>query len=389
MKLPNIQVLRAVAALMIVVDHCGIETGRLSETVGGKQLFDEVPWGSGVPLFFAISGFIMVVTSAQAFGSASAAWDFIRRRIFRIVPLYWVVTTVALAAALAAPSLSKAPPGDHLYIIASYLFWPYTCLTGYARPLATPGWTLNLEMLFYAVFAVALLCRRSVGLPLLFASLGLLVAARVSGSLPGVALNFWGDPIVLGFLLGAAVGIIFNRGARLSSLSTVALATIGFGVLFLSGVPAGAEDDLWPRLAKAIPSTLILIAFALGPQVDEKRGIWRPGLLIGDASYSLYLVHAFLLRLLSLTWFKGPLAALSLWAYIPVGFAMVLPFAIIIYWYFERPVTRWLNGKGTPRPLLTFECLFHRISSQDRDAAPVLNRWKSAVENSRDLVRGL
>jgi exopolysaccharide production protein ExoZ len=111
MKLPNIQILRACAALMIVIYHCGIETGRLSGAAGGGKLFDEVPWGSGVPLFFAISGFIMVVTSASAFGSWSAAVDFMRRRIIRIVPLYWLVTTFALVGILVMPSLSKAPPG--------------------------------------------------------------------------------------------------------------------------------------------------------------------------------------------------------------------------------------------------------------------------------------
>ena len=154
MKLPNIQILRACAALMIVVYHCGIETARLS----------------------AISGFIMVVTSARAFGSSPAAIDFMRRRIIRIVPLYWLVTTFALVGILVVPSLSKAPPGDPLYIFASYLFWPYMRLTGDIRPLAMPGWTLNLEMLFYVVFAVSLLFRRRVGLSLLFASPGLLVA---------------------------------------------------------------------------------------------------------------------------------------------------------------------------------------------------------------------
>jgi len=211
-------------------------------------------------------------------------------------------------------------------------------------------------------------------LPLLFASLGLLVAARVSGLVPGVALKFWGDPIVLGFLLGAVVGIIFNKGVRLSIPSTVALAAIGFGVLFFSGAPTGAEDALWPRLAKAIPSTLILIALALGPQVDEKRGLWRPGLLVGDASYSLYLVHAFLLRLLSLAWFKGPLATLSLWAYIPIGFTIVVPFAIFTYWCFERPVTRWLNGKEAPGTILAVDRFVRRILSQGRDAAPAGSR---------------
>lgn len=335
---------------MIVVDHCGIETERLAQSTGGTKLYDGSAWGFGVPLFFAISGFIMVVTSAEAFGSGSAAMDFMRRRIFRIVPLYWAVTTVALVLALARPNLSNAPPGDYLYLAASYLFWPYQCLTGYARPLATPGWTLNLEMLFYVVFAVALLFRRRIGLPLLFASLGLLVAARVSRLLPGVALNFWGDPIVLGFLFGAAAGIAFNNGWRLSGLAVTVLAAIGFGVAFGTSLPAGAEDDLLPRLWSAAPAALILIAFALGPQVDEKRSLWRVALLIGDASYSLYLVHEFLLRLLSLSWFKSPLATLPLWTFIPLGFAIVVPVAILTYWYFERPVTRWLNNKIKTTP---------------------------------------
>lgn len=344
MKLPNIQILRACAALMIVIYHCGIETGRLSETVGSGKLFDEGPWGSGVPVFFAISGFIMVVTSARAFGSLPAAIDFMRRRIIRIVPLYWLVTTAALAVVLVAPGLTKAPPGDPLYVVASYLFWPYMRLTGDIRPLATPGWTLNLEMLFYVVFAASLLFRRRVGLSLLFASLGLLVAARVSGLLPGVALNFWGDPIVLGFLLGAAVGIAYNNGLRLSGLSAAMLIAIGFGVIFLSWVPTGAEDTLLRRLADAVPATLVLIAVALGPQVDEVRYIWRPALIIGNASYSLYLVQEFLLRLLSLVWLKGPLATLPLWTFIPIGIALTLMVALTLYRYFEMPVTRWLNG---------------------------------------------
>ncbi len=368
MKLPNIQILRACAALMIVVYHCGIETGRLSLAAGGGKLFDEVPWGSGVPLFFAISGFIMVVTSARAFGSLSAALDFMRRRIIRIVPLYWLVTTGALAVVLVAPSLSKAPPGDHLYIVASYLFWPYVRLTGDIRPLATPGWTLNLEMLFYVVFAASLLFRRGVGLCLLFASLGLLVTARVCGLLPGVALNFWGDPIILGFLLGAAAGIAYVYGLRLSGLSAVVLTGIGFAVIFLSWIPAGAEDALLRRLAEAAPATLILIAVALGPQVDEVRNLWRPALLIGNASYSLYLVQEFLLRLLSLGWHKAPTTILPLWTFIPIGIAIAVLVSLTIYRYFEKPVTSWLNGDASRKVRLAPERVAAPLM---REAAPV------------------
>jgi len=346
MKLPNIQILRACAALMIVIYHCGIETARLSAAAGGARLFDESPWGSGVPLFFAISGFIMVVTSARAFGSLPAALDFMRRRIIRIVPLYWLVTTGALGVVLVAPSLSKAPPEDYLYIVASYLFWPYMRLTGDIRPLATPGWTLNLEMLFYVVFAASLLFRRRVGLCVLFASLGILVGARVSGMLSGVVLNFWGDPIVLGFLLGAAVGIAYNNGLRLSGLSAVVLTAIGFAVTFMSWVPGGAEDTLLRRLADAAPATLILIGVALGPQVDGLRKLWRPALLIGNASYSLYLVQEFLLRLVSLGWHKAPTTNLPLWIFIPGGIAITVLVSLAIYGCFEKPVTRWLNDNA-------------------------------------------
>ena len=123
-------------------------------------------------------------------------------------------------------------------------------------------------MLFYVVFAVALLLRRGVGLFLLFASLGLLVTARASGLLSGVPLNFWGDPIVLGFLFGAAIGIAFNKGWRLSTLSAITLAAIGFTIIFLRWIPDGEETALSMRLAEAAPAALILIAFALGPQID-------------------------------------------------------------------------------------------------------------------------
>jgi len=344
MKLTNIQALRACAALMLVVYHCGIETARIAAAAGGNALFEVEPWGEGVPIFFAISGFIMVVTSADEFGSAAAAINFMRRRIVRIVPLYWLVTTFALGVALYAPNLLKAPSGDHHYLAASYLFWPATNAAGYVRPLVAPGWTLNLEMLFYAVFAAALLFRRGIGLFFLFASLGVLVAARVSGLLSSVPLNFWGDPIVLGFLLGAATGLAFNKGWRLSGRSAVTLAAVGFAIIFLRWMPDAEETALSMRLAEAVPTGLILIAFALGPQIDERFRLWRPALVIGDASYSLYLVHEFLLRLLSFLWLKGAAAIWPLWLFIPAGIAVSSLVALTTYRYFERPATRWLNG---------------------------------------------
>src|SRR5581483_8088142 len=116
MRLPNIQLLRAGAALMIVVFHCGIEAGRLAAISGTPKLYDVDPWGAGTSLFFAISGFIMVVTTAASFGSPAAALDFMRRRLIRIVPLYWTLTTFLLGLVLVMPSLMpQVSSADHVY----------------------------------------------------------------------------------------------------------------------------------------------------------------------------------------------------------------------------------------------------------------------------------
>ncbi len=349
-RLPNIQILRACAALMIVVNHCGIETARIAATLGHGPLFDDSPWGSGVPLFFAISGFIMVATSAESFGSGRSALDFMRRRIVRIVPLYWLVTTFAFAVLLVAPALmKKAPHGDYLYVLSSYFFFPYMRLSGDVRPLATPGWTLNLEMMFYLVFTVALLFPRRIGLSVLFGALGLMVAAQVSGLLPGVALNFWGDPIVLGFLFGAAIGIAYVNGWRLSGGWTLALAAIGFYALFHAVFPDLPENDLFRRLAAAVPAATVVAAFALGPQIDGRRMLWWPALLIGDASYSLYLAHEFLLRAMHIVWAKVLVGHLPLWLFIPVGMMVAVSAALTLYWLFEKPMTRWLSTASKPQ----------------------------------------
>ncbi|MGB7036092.1 MAG: acyltransferase [Xanthobacteraceae bacterium] len=325
-----------------------------AESPVGYRRRQAVP-GAGMgrrrPHLLAISGFIMVVTSANAFGSLSAALDFMRRRVIRIVPLYWTVTTVALAALLIVPSLmTKTPPGDHAYIVSSYLFWPSLRMDGEIRPLASMGWTLNLEMLFYVVFADCLIFRRGVAMMALFGTLGLLVAARVAGLLPGTALNFWGDPIVLDFLVGAAVGIAFKNGWRISGLAALILAGAGFTLTFLCWIPQGEQSELPRRLAEAAPAVMIFAAAALGPQIDEKWKLWRGALAIGDASYGLYLWNPFALMLLYIFWRKAPFAVLPLWTFIPVGIAVSVVSALVSYRFFERPVTRWLSNRRPSQP---------------------------------------
>ena len=94
-----IQYLRGIAALMVVWFHS------VGQIPGGRHVSSPSNFGnSGVDLFFVISGFIMVVTTA---GTDVSAFEFLRRRIVRVVPLYWLLTLAMVVAAIALPSLFK------------------------------------------------------------------------------------------------------------------------------------------------------------------------------------------------------------------------------------------------------------------------------------------
>ncbi len=147
-RLDNIQLLRALAALSVVITHTLHETGAHEQTLN---------LGFGVDVFFVISGFIMAQTSLREFGMAGAPLRFFLRRLARVAPIYWLLTTLMLAGSLIAPSLLNVPTGGLGHIVASYLFIPDARGAGEMRPVLALGWTLNYEMFFYALFSLALL----------------------------------------------------------------------------------------------------------------------------------------------------------------------------------------------------------------------------------------
>ncbi len=358
-KLANIQILRAVAAFMVVIYHCGMEMTEIGNATGRKLFFDHDPWGTGVVLFFAISGFIMVATNYNAFGKPGAPLDFMKRRVMRIVPLYWVITTLAVIGVTLAPQMLKVPVNDIGYIVSSYLFWPEARVNGLVRPLATPGWTLNLEMMFYVVFAVALLFPRRVGLAFTLIMLGGMSLCHVlgvfaaDGALASVPLNFWSDPIIIGFMLGMLVGVFYEMGFRIPGWPALAIAAIGMMLLMHSAIPGLPEDNFYVRIADAVPAAIVLTAFALGPQIDGSRLAWRFPLAVGEASYSLYLTHEFILRPFRSLWLAKLGAFLPYWSFLAFGSVLALTVGFGCYYVVERPASRLLNPKNKHAKLVT------------------------------------
>jgi len=266
-RLYGIQYLRAVAALGVVAVHA---TDRLPIL------------GLGVSLFFLLSGFLMVAITDES----SRPGPFLRDRLLRIVPVYWVVTAAMVAVQLTGllwhGLLSKT------HIAASLLFIPAVYPgDGRMLPLVAQGWTLNYEMLFYTLFASTLLLPRRWQIWVLS---GLICALTAAGFLfhpQGAALYTWSHPISLLFLAGAWIGVAWQQGRRLWPLLVAAIALT---FLFGAAMPVHRHFGI-------LTGCCLLVALLAAVLMLERRGEgvrpFRLPLLLGDASYSIYLWQSF------------------------------------------------------------------------------------------------
>ncbi|MBV8536835.1 MAG: acyltransferase, partial [Alphaproteobacteria bacterium] len=153
----SIQILRGIAALLVVVCHAGVMAGDRFGAVGQHLLLRA--GAAGVDIFFPISGFVMVISSINLAGRPDGWWVFLERRIVRVVPLYWLATTLKLVMIVAVPSIALHAAVTTTHVLGSYFFVFVPNPNGGSMPLVPVGWTLNYEMFFYAVFAAALFVR--------------------------------------------------------------------------------------------------------------------------------------------------------------------------------------------------------------------------------------
>lgn len=337
-ELASIQYLRAVAALLVVLFHVFPQMGRMGYAAGWHG-----PLTSGVDIFFVISGFIMWVTT---YGRQVSPAGFIYKRIVRIVPLYWVLSSMIVAIMLLAPTALQSARVDLGHIIASYLFipWPHPVL-GTMEPVLVPGWTLNYEMFFYVLFAAALVLAPGRRLAVTLIALAAVVALGLTNPPPGSPAAFYTQSIILEFALGLMVGAAYTAGWRIPAPAAICLVLLG--ALAIPGL--WAMDDALPRaLLFGLPAACIVAgavsveAAGLLPRIPFLR-------LLGDASYSLYLSHGVALSALSQGWRHLGLTALpgSMPLFALASLLASILLGIAVYRLIERPLIALFRGFST------------------------------------------
>jgi peptidoglycan/LPS O-acetylase OafA/YrhL len=353
----SVQMLRALAALTVVIGHVQAQALMNVAKFGGSFTPSTLlPWGAGVDLFFVISGFIMVVSSEKLFAAPQGSLTFITRRLARIIPLYWSFSTLYLLTKIHLGSAGGNAFPAWRDILASYAFWPVDMFAdGHPRPFYTLGWTLNYEMFFYVLFALLIVFPRGKTIAFVAAVLttGVVFDLLVA---PGfVPLAFWFQPIVLEFALGMGIALLYRRGVTLSGIARLCLF-LGGGLALSQDVMDAAHqsvdwitpNDLWRVLGWGLPAAAMLTAAVLKPQTAHPNGSLAAGaVLLGDASYALYLVHPFVIVGLNKVWTAtGLYQAFGAWPYIALVLAGASMAALIVHRWFEMPVARRLRGKS-------------------------------------------
>ncbi len=343
----SIQVLRALAAFMVAIHHVQADAAVVAARAGLSFMrSDLLPWMAGVDIFFVVSGFIMVHASQDLFGRDGAARLFLKRRLARIVPLYWAMTTLFLLAGLAVPAALNSGVPNLRQILGSYLFWPVVSTQGLVQPVYSLGWTLNYEMLFYALFAAGLMLPRRWTLPAVAFVLALLVGAESLSDRQALPFGFWGQPIVLEFAAGMGLAVLRQKGLRLQGVVRIAVALAGVGLLVIAAHLPGTDGAWSSVLWRGSAAVLLMLAAGCGRDGIAPLPPVRALAAVGDASYALYLVHPFVVRGMREVVLRLGLHSPAL--YVALALIGSVVAALLLYRFFEKPATRlarrWLGG---------------------------------------------
>ena len=257
-NLASLDVLRGVAIISVLIGHAWPTA--LSAPKSLTLFFGQF----GVILFFFLSGFLMDRTYAEH----PQLLPFAIRRLFRILPMYWV--SILLIVALEGGWTLRD-------VIANAFF-----ATGPMHVARMSGvyWTLYIEMLFYATIPLVFLAGRRAIQFSPYVAIGLFGTLWAFGVRSGVAPHYLAY-CYLGLQFGAWQRQVISGVLLLISLATVTAAA---SVLpFISPFP----DIVSPFFGLA-PLVCAILLYAAIRVLFRARAIE----FFGHISYSLYLLHA-------------------------------------------------------------------------------------------------
>ena len=293
--------------MLVVCNHAALLALKFlgpAETTPATTVWNLARFGAfGVDIFFVISGFVMAM-SAQRFNGVSDSVRFLAQRYNRIAPLFYL-----LSAVLFADMIRASVAYNGLEVFNTLTFIPWLDSTEYHWPIHYLGWTLAFEFVFYVVVAGLIWAGRGRDVVLLAAILIVLAIIGRWAALPWMPWLMLTSPMMVEFALGVLLYAAFRQGwfdrsaGLWRGLAVVAIAlllwpnfngsTTVHDVVTTQFSWSGAALRLvwW-----GVPALFIVAAFlTLAPTRNSALRRWA--VAIGDATYSIYLTHLFVVRI--------------------------------------------------------------------------------------------
>lgn len=328
-RLAGIEALRGVAAIAVLLCHAATHVDLAFGTPTLRALMR--PGHNGVDLFFVLSGFLLLFIHRRDVGQPATMARYVRRRVMRIYPVYWLALAATIAMALAGGHGWPAPGR----VLLSILLWPDTTV-----PLHPLAWTLQYEVMFYLIFALLLL-HRVAGLAAMALWLLAIVTAQIVPIGGGLATNIFAIEFFFGM---AAAQMLHSRPPPPRVAAGIAAAG---AIVFLGGWALEAAGWLYGYgVAARLVYGLSAAAMIGGAAGSEARLRWPPSLIgIGRASYAIYLFH---LIGIGVAWQIGMRLGVALPA-VPWFILLVLAgglLGVAVHVTVERPLLRWMRRGG-------------------------------------------
>ncbi|AZL16375.1 acyltransferase family protein [Rickettsiales endosymbiont of Stachyamoeba lipophora] len=284
-KIYSIQLMRAIAALMVMFAHFLSDAekyNKITTNIGTIKPY----LLNGVDIFFFISGFVITLLYVTKNDSCS---QFIKKRAIRILPTYYIFTFLAFCMWLIKPTLFNNAVDNRTDILASFLLIP-------SKPdhlhLLSVAWTLCFEVWFYAFFALSIaLFKRAVIIPITLYTvyLSFLLLSKnygVATTPDNSFLNLLNSAYCLEFLTGSLFCYIYS----FKKFKVIP-------ILFL------ALGGLWIADTSMLLVTLMGIFLFLSLEIYSKYlPVPKFFILLGDSSYSLYLSHLLIMGAVKHIW---------------------------------------------------------------------------------------
>jgi exopolysaccharide production protein ExoZ len=304
MKLQSVQFLRAIAALLVVYVH-SIDLQMRFAVSAQQHFFYLQNFGAvGVDIFFAISGFIICYVANDAAGARDGI-HFLVKRFLRINPVYYIASLLYLFP-LALHLWKSGKPFDFSWAKAlkTLLILPFGDKSEWISPVLLVGWSLSFEWFFYLLFFILILFKaRNKTRALLLLLPFLVIAGRLFYPLSDYRLIFMTNPLILEFLCGGLICWCYfhvHIGRRFAlSMVVVSVAILlfeiftGFGNISEIIVAVDGNLAMQRFLLTVIPSAFLVAGCVQLEKHSARSSVWDHPMttLVGDASYSVYLIH--------------------------------------------------------------------------------------------------